>query len=85
MACKTIMNTATASASRGIVVPIRGSVVGIRFDTYFPPIYTLLRVGAKNKIAIEVLTKQNANHVRGIALTPAQGLVRGAALSGLQE
>jgi F-type H+-transporting ATPase subunit beta len=79
------MNAATAIGSRGTIVAIRGSVVDIRFDAHLPPIYTLLRAGAENEIAIGVLTKQNANHVRGIALTPAQGFVRGAALSGVQE
>jgi F-type H+/Na+-transporting ATPase subunit beta len=50
----------------GIVVSIRGSVVDMQ-----------LRTGSDQQIIIEVLAQQNAKHVRGIALTPTQGLTRG--------
>jgi F-type H+/Na+-transporting ATPase subunit beta len=60
----------------GAVVSVRGSVVDIRFDKELPPIYSLLH--ARNgKIAIEVLVQLDAHCVRGIALTPTQGLARG--------
>jgi len=63
----------------GIVTSVRGSVVDIRFDGNLPPIYRLLH--AKNgNIAIEVLDQIDAHQVRGIALTPTQGLARGDAV-----
>ena len=63
----------------GTVVAVRGSVVDMRFGTKLPPIYSLLH--AKDReIAIEVLAQLDAHHVRGIALTPTQGLARGAAV-----
>ena len=41
------------------------------------PIYSVLRTGEKGRIVIEVLAQRDAHHVRGIALTPTQGLARG--------
>jgi F-type H+-transporting ATPase subunit beta len=61
----------------GVVAAVRGSVVDVRFESRLPPILTLLRTGADNGIAIEVLSQTDPNHVRGIALTPTQGLARG--------
>ena len=61
----------------GTIVSVRGSVVDIRFEKHLPPIYTLLRAGKERQIAIEVLTQLDAHHVRGIALTPTEGLARG--------
>ena len=60
-----------------MVVSVRGSVVDIRFDEHLPPIYSVLRAGAEKQIVIEVLAQRDARHVRGIALTPTQGLARG--------
>ena len=68
---------AAKSSRLGVVVSVRGSVVDIRFDEHLPPIYSVLRTGAEKKIIIEVLAQQDAHHVRGIALTPTQGLARG--------
>jgi len=51
--------------------------VDVRFDEYLPPIYSLLRAGDESQIAIEVLAQIDAHLVRGIALTPTQGLARG--------
>jgi F-type H+-transporting ATPase subunit beta len=65
---------------RGIVVSVRGSVVDIRFDEHLPPIYSVLRAGEKGHIVIEVLAQRDARHVRGVALTPTQGLARGMAV-----
>jgi F-type H+-transporting ATPase subunit beta len=42
-----------------------------------PSIYSVLHAGAERQIVIEVLAQQDAHHVRGIALTPTQGLARG--------
>ena len=41
-----------------------------------PPIYSLLHA-REGEIAIEVLAQLDAHRVRGIALTPTQGLARG--------
>lgn len=63
----------------GAVVSVRGSVVDIRFDRHLPPIYSLLHA-KEGQIVIEVLAQVDAHHVRGIALTPTQGLARGIAV-----
>jgi F-type H+/Na+-transporting ATPase subunit beta len=70
----------SSSQNEGTIVSVRGSVVDIRFDQDLPPIYSMLRAGAKNQIVIEVLAQRDARHVRGIALTPTQGLARGMAV-----
>ncbi len=49
----------------------------MRFDENLPPIYSVLRSGDKGRIVIEVLEQRDERHVRGIALTPTQGLSRG--------
>jgi len=74
------METKTGISNLGEVVSVRGSVVDIRFNEHLPPIYSVLRAGAKNQIVIEVLAQRDACHVRGIALTPTQGLARGMAV-----
>lgn len=66
---KALMNT-------GVVVSVRGSVVDILFEEHLPPINSLLHA-REGKIAIEVLSQLDAHRVRGIALTPTQGLARG--------
>jgi F-type H+-transporting ATPase subunit beta len=68
------------SQRTGTVVAVRGSVVDVRFDGHLPAIYSLLRAGDKSQIVIEVLAQRDAHHVRGIALTPTQGLARGMAV-----
>ena len=69
-----IINT-TAYQNSGTVVSVRGSVVDVKFVNHLPPIYSLLQAG--DNIAIEVLAQLDAHLVRGIALTPTQGLARG--------
>ena len=64
-------------SNSGVVVSVRGSVVDVRFDGQLPPIYSVLRAGAEREIIIEVLAQLDAYRVRGIALTPTQGLARG--------
>jgi F-type H+/Na+-transporting ATPase subunit beta len=73
-------NGATASPNFGSVASVRGSVVDVRFDGRLPPIRTVLRAGAEGRIVIEVLAQRDARHVRGVALTPTQGLARGMAV-----
>ncbi len=70
------MNNGLTAPNLGSVVSVRGSVVDVRFDANLPPIFTLLRA-REGKVAIEVLTQIDSRRVRGIALTPTQGLARG--------
>jgi F-type H+-transporting ATPase subunit beta len=69
-------NGKTTFSNKGIVVSVRGSVVDVCFNHHLPPIHTMLHAGEKGEIAIEVLAQRDATHVRGIALTPTQGLAR---------
>ncbi|MGB7417100.1 MAG: F0F1 ATP synthase subunit beta [Thermosynechococcaceae cyanobacterium] len=64
--------------SQGQVIAIRGSVVDVYFQDSIPELCNLLRAGNQHQIAIEVVTYLSANVIRGIALTPTQGLARGA-------
>ncbi len=75
----------------GGVTAVRGSVVDIRFDGALPPIHALLealqpgqpgQAAASSRILIEVQTQRDEHHVRGIALTPTDGLARGAIVHG---
>ncbi len=61
----------------GTVISVRGSIVDVLFERHLPAVYTLLRAGKESQIAIEVLTQLDAHRVRGIALTPTEGLARG--------
>jgi F-type H+-transporting ATPase subunit beta len=63
--------------NEGSVVSIRGGVVDVHFDRSLPPVYRVLRAGPKQEIVIEVLQQLSAQRVRGIALTPTEGLARG--------
>jgi F-type H+-transporting ATPase subunit beta len=71
------MTNIPVSANFGTVVSVHGSVVDIRFNDSLPSITTLLRAGNAGEIAIEVLAQLDQQRVRGIALTPTQGLARG--------
>lgn len=71
------MNSKPTSQNTGTVISLRGSVVDIIFHEHLPPIHSLLRTGTENQIAIEVFSQLDAFRVRGIALTPTQGLARG--------
>jgi F-type H+/Na+-transporting ATPase subunit beta len=70
------MTDSNRDLNTGLVVSVRGSVVDILFEEYLPPINSLLHA-REGKIAIEVLSQLDAHRVRGIALTPTQGLARG--------
>ncbi len=71
------MTDKAISTNVGTVVSVRGSVVDARFEAQLPTIYSVLRAGVKHEIVIEVLSQRDKGHVRGIALTPTQGLARG--------
>ena len=74
------MDTDPRQSNIGEIVSIRGSVVDARFDRHLPSIYSVLRAGANKQIVIEVLAQIDAHRVRGIALTPTEGLARGMAV-----
>jgi len=74
------MTNTTITANIGTVVSVHGSVVDIRFEEHLPPISTLLHAGKTGDISIEVLAQLDRHRVRGIALTPTQGLARGMAV-----
>jgi F-type H+-transporting ATPase subunit beta len=71
------MENKTGSSKYGTIVAVRGSVVDVHFGEGLPQIYSLLRAGPEGRIAIEVLAQLDGNRVRGVALTPTQGLARG--------
>ena len=64
--------------NRGTVVSIRGSVIDAQFQKRLPEIHNQLKAGDDGRVVIEVLTHLNLEVVRGIALTPTQGLARGS-------
>jgi F-type H+/Na+-transporting ATPase subunit beta len=71
------VNDCGTARNIGTVVSVRGSVVDVRFDAHLPPVYSLLRAGPEGAVLIEVLAQIDQQRVRGIGLTPTQGLARG--------
>jgi len=72
-----VTNAKAGAPNLGAVASVRGSVVDVRFEDHLPPIYSVLRAGDDQRFVIEVLAHRDARIVRGIALTPTQGLARG--------
>lgn len=64
----------------GRVTAVRGSVVDARFDDGLPLINNLLSTDGDAPFLMEVLAHVDGNTVRGVALTPPQGLSRGVQL-----
>jgi F-type H+-transporting ATPase subunit beta len=71
------MNANGTHPNHGAVISVRGSIVDVRFEANLPAIYSVLRAGNDGHIVIEVMAQLDAHRVRGIALTPTQGLARG--------
>ena len=65
-------------SNQGTVVSVRGSVVDAHFPHRLPLVHSLLKAGEDLEIAIEVQIHVNSETVRGVALTPTQGLARGS-------
>jgi F-type H+-transporting ATPase subunit beta len=63
--------------NHGRVLSVRSSVVDVHFPVA-PPIRNVLTAGDQGEVVIEVFTQLDNNTVRGVALTPTQGLARGA-------
>ena len=72
--------TEQSHTNRGTVVSVRGSVVDAAFAHHLPALHTVLQARNEVRILIEVIAHLNAHTVRGIALTPTQGLSRGTPL-----
>ena len=64
----------------GRVLSVRGSVVDAVFHKNLPTIRNVLRAGDNGQVLIEVNTQLDADTVRGVALTPTQGVARGSAI-----
>ena len=64
--------------NEGKVVAVRGSVVDVAFSDRLPDLHGELRAGSKGHIVVETATHMDRQTVRGIALTPTQGLARGS-------
>jgi len=64
----------------GTVVAVRGSVIDVRFSDSIPFIHNKLRSDRMPEVLVEVLAHLDHHTVRGIALTPTQGLARGSVL-----
>jgi len=65
--------------NQGRVLSVRSSVVDVHFPVA-PSIRNVLVAGEKGEYIIEVFTQLDNNTIRGVALTPTQGLARGAAV-----
>jgi len=79
------MERVTRQSNSGVVASVRGSIVDVRFDARLPSVYSVLRAGEKRDIVIEVLAQRDMRHVRGVALTPTQGLARGMTVEDTGE
>jgi F-type H+-transporting ATPase subunit beta len=69
-----------ASSCKGKVVSIRGSVVDVHFPHGLPEMNNQLSAGDGGRVVLEVVAHLNSQVVRGIALTPTQGLARDSAV-----
>ncbi|NLT36108.1 MAG: F0F1 ATP synthase subunit beta [Gaiellales bacterium] len=68
----------TGSQNRGIVESVRGSVIIARFPEGLPAIDNRLLAGDDGAVVAEVVTHLSEDSVQAVALTPVQGLSRGA-------
>jgi F-type H+-transporting ATPase subunit beta len=71
------MNVESDQVNQGKVLSVRSSVVDVHFPTA-PSIRNVLKAGDEGQVIIEVFTQLDNNTVRGVALTPTQGLARGS-------
>jgi len=76
------VNATATCPQTGSVTAVRGGIVDVRFSSQLPSIQSLLLTGKSGEVLIEVLSQLDGHNVRGIALTPTQGLVRGNAGNG---
>lgn len=60
--------------NQGTVVSVRGSLVDAHFPGQIPSLNNLLITGEDRSIMVEVISHPSPETIRGIALTPTQGL-----------
>lgn len=60
----------------GRVKAVRSGVVDMHFEGEVPPIKSLVRVGPKEDVVVEVMDHIGEGMVRGVALNPTSGLAR---------
>ncbi|MFW6154497.1 MAG: F0F1 ATP synthase subunit beta [Planctomycetota bacterium] len=63
--------------NEGRVTAVRSSVIEARFPERLPATLNLLRAGDDGKILVEVADQLDDRTIRGLSLTPTQGLARG--------
>ncbi len=73
------------SRNTGAVISVRGSVIDARFPGRLPAVHTRLLTGRDQSIVVETISHISAEVVRGIALSPTQGLARGDAVIDTEE
>ncbi len=64
-------------AREGRIASIRSSVIEAHFPAGLPPLGNLLRAEAAGEVYVEVADQLDDHTVRGLSLTPTQGLARG--------
>ncbi|MFP4215125.1 MAG: F0F1 ATP synthase subunit beta [Planctomycetota bacterium] len=72
-----IRNKDNSPANEGTVTSVRSSVIEARFPARLPELNTLLRAGENSAVLVEVADQLDDRHIRGLSLTPTQGLARG--------
>jgi len=73
------------SRNTGAVISVRGSVIDARFPGRLPAVHTRLLTGRDQSIVVETISHISAEVVRGIALSPTQGLARGDAVIDTEQ
>ena len=72
------MSRASDQNEPGTVTSVVGGVVEAHFPDGLPPLNNLLLAGEDDRFIIEVALHLDREHLRGIALTPTQGLLLAA-------
>jgi F-type H+-transporting ATPase subunit beta len=73
------------NSSQGTVISVRGSVIDACFPGRLPELFHQLRAGEDGRVVIEVVSHLSSQVVRGIAMTPTDGLARGAIVIDLEH
>ncbi|MBN2357645.1 F0F1 ATP synthase subunit beta [candidate division KSB1 bacterium] len=71
--------------NRGKVVSVRSSIVDAQFLHRLPALHNVLQCGEKKDVYLEVVSLLDSETVRCIALSPTQGLSRGAVIVDLES
>lgn len=74
------MPRADTTTNQGAIIAIQGSIVDVRFADALPPLNQKLKVQGARPVLIEVAAHLDHQTIRGMALSPTQGLARGLAV-----